>query len=413
MAVREEYIDLLISIPGFSVGLVGTVDDEEGEKELLIQLKRKRKRYKCLCGKTFTTYYDCHERCIRDLRYGPYKKSSLVFWQVRVECPKCGIVTESLDWVDPRVSYTKRLAITVALSCQEIRSLKAIASEYGLHWSTVKEIHKTYLEDELPKTSETSPTMIAVDEFAIKKNHKYGTVVADFESKTVPYVGEDRKSETLASYYKALGKSKCQNIKAVAMDMWKPYIKATKEYCPNASIVFDPFHIISAYGREVIDKVRSQETNKAEDEKKKIIKGSRYLLLKNRSNLKATNGEPARLSEILKLNANINIVYTLKDDLRQIWNHRQLGAVKTWFKSWYKRSIESEIPALVRFAEKMKRNASGIYSYCKFPIHTGFVEGINNKIKVIKRIAFGYRDLNYFFLRIRGAFHRPLTHTEA
>jgi transposase len=411
MAVKQEYIDLLVCIPGFTVGLVGAIETGDGEKALLIDLHRKKCKYKCSCGKKFDTYYDSRERCVRDLRFGPYRQSFLVFRQVRIDCPDCGVVTEILPWVGPKVGYTKRLGALVALSCQEIRSISAVAKEYGLHWSTVKEIHKAALKKELPEPRNTSPRVIGVDEFAVRRRHKYGTVVVDFADKSVPYVGKDRTKTSLSNYFRALGERKCRKIQAVAMDMWRPYEEAVRENCPEAQIVYDPFHIISAYGRDVVDKVRTQEVAKAAEEDKKVIKGSRYLLLKNKSSLDPSRNEPAKLADLLQQNESINTVYVLKDDLKCLWGHKSKSKANSWFRDWYKRAKESGIALLDRFADKLKSHLPGILAYCDYPITTGIIEGINNKIKVIKRVSFGYRDMEYFFLRIRGAFHRKLFHS--
>jgi len=412
MAVKQEYIDILVSIQGYSVKFAGTVRNEEDELELMIQLERKERRYFCRCGREFMSYYDGNERCVRDLSYGPFKRSWLVFWQVRLNCPECGVVTEQLDWVNPRVEYTKRLAAAVALSCREIRSIKSVAEQYGLHRGTVKEMDKAALERELPDPSESNPVLLGVDEFSIRRRHRYATVVVDLEGPTVPYVAEDRTKESLSGYYKAIGKDKCDQIEAVAMDMWPAYEEATREYCADAEIVYDPFHLIAAYGRDVIDKVRSQEAHKASEENREVIKGSRYLLLKNSENLDPIHNEPARLTELLKLNKRLNTVYTLKDDLKQLWLYRSETWAKRWFKAWYSRAMRSRIEPLKKFARKLLNHLDGILAHCRYPIHTGFIEGVNNKIKVIKRVAFGFRDMHYFFLKIRGAFCNHANHTE-
>jgi transposase len=411
MAVKQEYIDLLVSIQGYSVVFAGTMEQEEGQQELMIQLKRKETRYFCGCGREFTSYYDGVDRCVRDLSYGPYKRSWLMFWQVRLDCPECGVVTEHLDWVSPRVVYTKRLAAAVALSCREIRSIKSVAEQYGLHRGTVKEMDKAALERELPDPSESNPVLLGVDEFSIRRRHRYATVVVDLEGPTVPYVAEDRTKESLSGYYEAIGKDKCDQIEAVAMDMWPAYEEATRDHCAGAEIVYDPFHIIAAYAREVIDKVRSQEARKAAKGNREIIKGSRYLLLKNSENLDPLHDEPARLSELLKLNKRLYTVYTLKDDLKELWRYRSEAWALKWFESWRKRAMRSRIEALKKFASKLIRHIDGILAHCRYPIHTGFLEGVNNKIKVIKRVAFGFRDMHYFFLKIRGAFRNHANHT--
>jgi len=404
MAVKQEYIDIFVNIPGFSVGMVGTIG-EEGDKTLMIELKRKESMYQCRCGREFTARYDSRERCVRDLPYGPWKISCLVFWQARVDCPACGVVTEHLDWVGPRVEYTRRLAGGVALCCREARSIKSVAQQFGLHVHTVKKMDKEALERELPDPSEAEPRLLGVDEFSIRKHHHYATTVVDLEKMEVPYVAEHRLKESLAGFYRALGPEKCGRIEAVAMDMWKPYEEATREHCPNAEIVYDPFHLIAAYGRDVIDKVRVQETRKAHGRQLEVIKGSRYLLLKNFSNLAWEKGEPVRLSELLRLNSRLNTVYVLKDDLKQLWRYRRPGWVLKWFEEWRWRAMHSRIEALKQFARKLTDHLPGILAHCKYPIHTGFLEGVNNKIKVIKRVAFGFHDLEYFFLKIRGAFH--------
>ena len=404
MAVKQEYIDIIVNIPGFSVVMVGTVG-EDGEKILMIALERREALYKCRCGREFSARNDSSERCVRDMPYGPWKYSRLVFWQARVDCPKCGVVTEHLDWVGRRVEYSKRLAAVVALSCRETRSIKSVAQQFGLHVHTVKKMDKEALQEELPDAGESSPRLIGVDEFSIRKRHHYATTVVDLEQMTVPYVAEHRTKESLSGFYQAIGPEKCAKIEAAAMDMWKPYEEATREHCQNAAIIYDPFHIIASYGREVIDKVRVAEESRAQGEGKEVIKGSKYLLLKNAENLDPERDEPARLADLLRLNRRLSIVYLLKDDLKELWRYRSPAWALKWFKAWRRRAVRSRIDALKKFARKLSDHLPGIIAHCQYPIHTGFLEGVNNKIKVIKRVAYGFHDLKYFFLKIRGAFH--------
>lgn len=407
MAVKQEYIDILVNIPGFTVSMIQAHEfkEEEGGPCLFITLFRKERRYRCRCGREFTTSYDCRPRRVRDLSYGPHQQSHLFFTQMRVDCPECGVVTERLDWVSPRVDYTRRLATVVAVSCRETRSLASIAKQFGLHVHTVKQMDKAALEEELPDPSEAAPRLLGVDEVAIKKHHHYATVVEDLEKKTVPYVAENRTTESLAGFYQALGAEKCARIEAVAMDMWPAYQEATREHCPNAELVYDFFHLVMSYGRDVIDKVRVQEYARASAEHQAVIKGSKYLLLKNRENLDPSKNEPARLSELLHVNRKLAIVYTLKDDLKELWRYRSEAWAKKWFAGWYRRAMHSGIEPLKKYARKLKVHLPGILSHCRYPLHTGFLEGVNNKIKVIKRVAYGFHDLSYFFLKIRGAFH--------
>jgi len=401
--VKQEYIDKLVNIQGFKVKELYYIESN-GQTELLIELSRVRRIYRCSCGKAYSTYYDGEYRTVRDLGYGPYRKTWLKFYQCRVACKRCGIRTESLDWVEPRVKYTIRLAAAVALSCQEIRALKAIAVQYELHWETVKEIDKKALSKRLAEVGDTEATLLGVDEFSIKKRHCYGTTVIDAQQAEVLWVGMGRTEQSLSGLYNKMGKQRCARVMAVAMDMWKPYEKATRQHCPKAEIVYDPFHIIQAYGRDVIDRVRVSEYRQASAKAKEVIKGSRYLLLKNKGNLDAEKKEHINLKKLLSLNVRLEKVYILKDDLKQLWRYRSEAWAKRWFDGWYRRAMYSKIRPLKEFARKLKRHLPGILSHCRYPIHTGVLEGINNKIKVIKRIAYGFRDIEYFFLKVRGAF---------
>jgi transposase len=401
--VKQEYIDKLVNIQGFFVYEIEYIQ-EDNSTVLRIIIKRKECSYRCSCGLECSTYYDSEVREIRDLGYGPYRKVFLVFTQCRINCRTCGIKTELFDWVEPRVHYTMRLGAAVALACEETRSLKSIAEQFGLHWETVKEIDKKALERKVPAVGSQNPVLLAIDEFSIRKRHSYATTVIDVLNSSVLYVGKDRREESLKPFFEALGPEKCGLIKAVAMDMWKPYLKAVKENCPHAAIVFDPFHIIQAFGRDVIDKVRTEEYRKATASVREVIKGSRYILLKNSINLDRSRGEHVRLKDLLHINRKINKVYILKDDLKELWHYKSEAWARKWFKSWYRRAIYSRIEPLKDFAKMLKRHLEGIINHCKYQIHTGMLEGINNKIKVIKRIAYGFRDVEYFFLKIRGAF---------
>lgn len=404
--VKQEYIDKLFGIPRHFVSSLYFLEDQ-GDRELVVQLARHSgTRFQCPCGRLCDRYYDFHERMVRDLAFGAFSISWLVFYQFRVDCPDCGVKTEALDWVEPRVRYTKRLAGAVALACREIRSLSSVGKQFDLSWKTVKEIDKKALLEELPPVGETDATILAVDEFAIKKRHKYGTTVIDAKKAEVLYVGWGRHEGTLASFYEAMGSDRCDQVEAVAMDMWQPFEKATRAHCQHARIVYDPFHIIRNYGSQVVDRVRIDEAAKASEMGKKLFRGSKYLLLKNSENLSEEKDEAARLKELLDLNRKLTTVYVLKDDLKQLWSYKREYWARRFFEQWYKRAIYSKIEPLKKFARSLKGNLDGILAHCKYPIHTGTLEGINNKIKVIKRVAFGFGDMTYFFLKIRSSFRR-------
>jgi transposase len=174
--------------------------------------------------------------------------------------------------------------------------------------------------------------------------------------------------------------------------------------CPFVEVVFDLFHVVAKYGREVVDRVRVDESNRLRDDKpaRKVIKGARWLLFRNRENVKRE--DRIKLDELLQANRKLTTVYVLKDDLKQLWNYVYEGSARRSWEQWYSRAIHSRIEPLKKFARRLKEYLPGILAHCRWPLHTSLLEGINNKIKVIKRMAYGYRDDDYFFLKIRAAF---------
>jgi transposase len=169
--------------------------------------------------------------------------------------------------------------------------------------------------------------------------------------------------------------------------------------------VFDLFHVVAKYGREVVDRVRIDEANRWRSHRgmRRMVKGSRWLLLRNAENV-PTEGERIRLRELLAANRALFTVYVLKDDLKTLWRYRHVGYAKRFWQQWYSRAIRSRIAPLCVFARRLKVYLPGILAHCQWPLGTSLIEGINNRIKVIKRMAYGFRDEPYFFLKIRAAF---------
>ena len=194
-----------------------------------------------------------------------------------------------------------------------------------------------------------------------------------------------------------------ENIKAVSMDMWDPYVNAVKKWCHNAAIVFDKFHIISDFG-DVIDKVRNSEKRKEDlsEDEEDVIKGSKYLLLKNKENVKDDN--MPQLEKLLELNKNISTVYILKEELKLIWQTTDYLEMRERLNNWCDKALESELTPVVNFAKKLKRRQYGILTYCFYSIHNSKLEGVNNKLKEVKRSAYGYHDVRYYMLKLKQAF---------
>jgi transposase len=393
---------------GYTLGTVGRVEaGPEGQTREGVHLEllpvRDHPRVCGGCGKTCCSIHDSAERWVDDLPIFEAGTRLLVH-RVRVVCPDCGPKLEKLSWLEPHARVTVRLAESVARICR-FASIEHAADYFGLNWKTVKEIDKTYLDRTPGPVDLDGVTMPAMDEFAIQKGHRYATVVIDPTTERVLWVGRGRSREGVRPFFELLGPERCKRIVAVAMDMNAAYDLEVREHCKNAGVVYDLFHVVAEYGREVIDRVRVDEANRVKDDKpaRKVIKGSRRLLLRNADNIEKDE-DRVRLAELLKANRKPAAVYLLKDDLKELWAYRHTGYASRFWEQWYARAIRSRIEPLKAFARKLKGYLPGILSHCRFPLHTSVLEGIDNKIKVIERVAYGFRDDAYFFLKIRAAF---------
>lgn len=409
--MRDDVIQRFIGIPGHRVAGIYFLDehgletDEDDQvAEVLVELSRMNHPFTCPCGRSFQGYYDFRERFVRDLPWGPWGQVFLMVPRFRVCCPDCGVKTEPLDWIPERCRYTRRLADAVALACREVRSIRAIAEAFGLSWDTVKGIDKAYLENDLNPPDLTGVRHLALDEFSIRRRHTYATIFLDVERNRVLWVCRTREKQAVKDVFEEVfGQAVCEGIEAVSMDWWEGYEKAVKESLPNAKVVWDLFHIIKKYNHDVIDRVRLDEAKQCQtNEERRTMKKTKFILLKNRENLH--HDEPARLKELLAANRRLFTVYMLRDVMKKLWDYKYTKSAEKWFDGWFQRAIRSRIEPLKKFARALKKRLDGILAHCRFPIHTGILEGINNKVKVIKRVAYGFRDQDYFFLKIRAHF---------
>jgi transposase len=363
------------------------------------------------CGAVVAEIHDTSERRVRDLPILD-AETWLIFPRMRLQCPRCGPTVEAVPWLDRYQRMTTRLAEAIARLAR-VLPIKHVAQWFGVGWETVKQIDHRALAARLGPVDLTRVRVIAIDEFAIQRGHRYATVVVEPPTKRVLWVGRGRGREDLGTFFALLGAPGCAQLEAVVMDMSPAYTEEVRARCPQAAIVYDLFHVVVKYGREVVDRVRVDETNRiaraagpndpSTRARRRVIKGARWLLLRNRENL-TTPADRIRLRELLQANRALFVVYVLKDDLKQLWRFRYPAAARRFWRHWYRRALASRIPALVAFAKHLAAWIDGVISHCRYPLHTGLLEGINNKIKVLKRMAYGFRDDAYFFLKIRAAF---------
>jgi transposase len=319
-----------------------------------------------------------------------------------VDCPACGPKLEDLPWLAPYARLTRRLEESVARLCQ-VLPIQHAAQWFALDWKTVKAIDKAYLERTLGPVDLAGVDQIVMDEFAIQKGHRYATVILEPGTKRVLWVGRGRSREEIRPFFEQLGPEGRPRLKAVAMDMNGAYQAEVAAQCPQAQIVYDQFHVVAKYGREVVDAVRTAEARRAQSRgERQVLKGTRWLLLRNGENLKRQ--DRVKLRELLAVNRRLATVYQLKDDLKSLWDYRLPNCAMQFWREWRSRAMHSAIKPLKRFTRQLAEKLHGLLAHCEFPLHTSLLEGINNKIKVIKRMAYGFRDDHYFFLKIRAAF---------
>ena len=236
------------------------------------------------------------------------------------------------------------MAESVARLCK-VLAIKHVAEFYGLDWDAVKAIDKSHLKATLGEPDLSDVDLLAMDEFAVKKGHRYATIFVEPQRKQVLWVCKGRSREDIRPFFEMLGEAGRRRIRAVAMDMNGAYEEEVRAQCPYVTIVFDQFHVLAKYSREVIDKVRTAEADRQTSRAdRKVIKGSRWLLLRNQENLKPS--ERVRLRELLKVNRHLATVYILKDDLKELWDYTYSGAARRFWKEWYSRAIHSRITLL-------------------------------------------------------------------
>lgn len=339
-------------------------------------------------------------RTVRDLDLGPAETFVQVEYR-RVWCAQCGKArVEALDFLDPHKRVTRRLARYVYDLCK-VMTVQDVASHLDLDPKTVKAIDKHFLAEDFGVTDCEGLRILAIDEIAVKKGHRYMTVVLDHQTGRVVWMGKDRNRATLDAFFAEMTDAQKQAIEAVALDMWEPFINRVQHHCPQAKIVFDLFHVVKAFG-QVIDEVRREEVrNAATEEDRKWVKGSRYLLLKNRANLKPK--QRVRLRELLAVNERLSAVYQLKDQLRMLYGYTRRGWAKKAIDQWCEMAAEVDHPSMRRFIGRLRFFEYGILNHCDHPIGTSPLEGANNKIKVIKRKAYGFHDPDYFTLKVKQA----------
>ena len=317
-----------------------------------------------------------------------------------MQCRRCGKVKrERLEFLADNFFFTKRFSHYVGRRCRQ-ETIKDVAKELKLDWDTVKTLEMQYMRAQLAKAGTPGPKAIGIDEISIRKGHTYRIVVSDLiRRRPIWFGGCDRSQASMAMFFDALGKKKSAHIRLAVMDMWKPFRNATRAYAPQAAILFDKFHIMAHLGK-ALDTVRKSEYARLSGDKRRFIKGQKYTLLSHRENLNM-DGKRA-LKTLLAANKRLNTAYLLKESFGQLWDYEREGWARRFFENWRASLKWQRLEPYEKFAKMIDRHWDGIAAYCKpeNKVSLGFVEGLNNKIRVIQRRAYGLRDEEYLRLKI-------------
>lgn len=315
-------------------------------------------------------------------------------------CRRCGAVRrEALPWLAGNPFYTKRFAFYVGRRCRS-STIEDVARELRLDWKTVKGLEMEYMAEQLRRAGTPAPRVIGIDEIAIRKGHTYRIVVSDLlRGRPIWFGGQDRSEASLDQFFEWLGPKKCGKIRLAVMDMWKAFGNSTRRNATKAGILYDKFHVIK-HLNEALDKVRKSEYARLSGKDRRFIKGQKYTLLSRWTNLSQDGRRSLR--QLFAANRRLNKAYLLKESFGQLWDYRREAWARRFFENWKAALRWQRLPQFRKFAKMVERHWDGIALYCKEEnkVPLGFVEGLNNKIRVIQRRAYGLRDEEYLRLKI-------------
>jgi transposase len=384
-------------------GIVGYqyVSQHFQEGRVNFRIAQQRERLRCpQCGCDDVWLRGHQKRTFRTVPIG-LKPTSVTLDVARVWCPVCDTVRQvKIGFADPKKRYTRSFE-RYALELSRHMTIKDVAEHLQVSWDTIKDIQASNLQRRFGKPKLHKLQQIAIDEIAIGKGHRYLTVVLNLLSGAVVFVGDGKGVDALKPFWKRLRHARAK-IQAVATDMSSAYIRAVRDHLSKAVHVFDHFHVIKLFNEKLSAFRRELYHQASSEQERLLLKGTRWLLLKNPEHLDVDKNERQRLEEALRLNKPLAIAYYLKEDLRQIWSQRDKRTARRVLRDWLARARASGIRMLVQFAATLEAHQEGILNYYDYPISTGPLEGTNNKIQLMKRQAYGFRDQAFFKLKILG-----------
>jgi transposase len=323
----------------------------------------------------------------------------------RVSCRRCQAVKrETLAWLSSSGRFTKRFERAIGRQCREM-SIARVAEMNRLSWDQVRRIEMGYMKELVAKHPPSKRLRaIGIDEISIRKRHTYAIVVADLDQQRPIWLGgEGRKEEDMDLFFKEIGPKTASHIRLGVMDMWKPFRNSTKHHASKVRIVYDKFHVLKHLS-DALDEVRRSEYKRVNEKDRKFIKGQRYTLLSNWANLDIKGKRALKL--LLNANSRLHKAYLLKESFGQLWSYSNPTWARKFFDNWKEQLRWSRLKPFQDFAAMVERHWDGIISYCDpdNKVSLGFMEGLNNKIRVIQRRAYGIRNKEYLRLKVLTSF---------
>jgi transposase len=371
------------------------------EGRTLFQIEQPREDLRCpACGSAAVTAKGQVPRTFLAVPIG--RRATQIQLDVsRVHCPACEITRQvEVGFAAPHKRYTKQFA-RYALELTDMSTIQDVARHLGVSWDLIKDLKKEDLDKRFKKPRLRKLKHIAIDEICIGHGHEYLTIVLDLHTGAIVYVGEGKGAEALDLFWRRLSAARA-DVRAVAVDMSPAFTKAIRENLPEATVVYDHFHIVKLFNEKLSGLRRDMHRQLTDDLQKQALKGVRWLLLKNPENLDDDQGEGRRLQEALELNAPLATAYYLKEDLRQLWAQGGKREAGKFLTCWIKKAEASGIKMLIQFARTLAIHRAGILAWYDHQISTGPLEGTNNKIRTLTRLAYGYRDREFFILRLHA-----------
>lgn len=312
---------------------------------------------------------------------------TLIYRPYRVLCPRCGTRVEKIPWADGKSPLSGGLVYVLAVWAR-LLPWDVVGSLFGVAWGTVASAVKGAVRYGLEHRDTLGVLHIGIDEISRRKGQVYMTVVYDLDRKRLLWCGDGRGEDTLRRFFNGWGREATGRIEGICCDMWAPYIKVVRERCPDALIVFDKFHLVR-HLIEAVDKVRKLEAWALKSAEPELLKGTKYLWLKNPWNL--TPRQKQRLGFLEKLNLKVHRAYLLKELFRQLWTYKRMGWAALFLKKWFWWATHSRLKPMRDFAWMLRRHQDGILAYFKLRIDNGAVEAMNNNAKQVSHRAHGFR----------------------